>query len=625
MQDAFSRIRQTRTLALVTYDSLAWLIGFAAMALLQVAVGYSPPLVLPSALVLGVSCGIAFVGIGLPLHLHLGRSPVGSFADAVMASLVCGLVGLFVVTINLAVGAPARVSLTVTASMMAFVLIVGGRAAYRMARDWTDVRRHLDTSVREPVVVIGAGNGAAQLVASMLRDPHCEWRPVALVDDDPKKANRRLSGVPVAGSAFEFAEVARKVGARIAILAIPSAPSELVSVVSRLATEHRIDLKVLPSVSNLHNPAHVDIADVRDINVTDFLGRQPIETDVESIADYLTGKRVLVTGAGGSIGSELCRQIARFGPSELIMLDRDESALHAVQLSITGRAMLDSDDTELGDIRDERYVHALFARRAPHVVFHAAALKHLPLLEAAPGEAVKTNVWGTQHVLAAAAAVGVERFVNVSTDKAANPCSVLGYSKRLAEGLTATASHDAAGLFMSVRFGNVLGSRGSVLTTFTAQIAAGGPITVTDPRVTRYFMTIREAVQLVIQAGAIGSRGDVMVLDMGEPIAIRDVAQQLIALSGKPVDVVFTGLRDGEKMHEELFGDHELDVRPEHPLISHAEVPDFAPEAARRMDPYQAASVVSRTLAQACAGMADDLATRRSATSGLGEPRRPRD
>ncbi|ROR92530.1 polysaccharide biosynthesis protein [Nocardioides aurantiacus] len=622
MQDAFSRIRQTRTLVLVTYDSVSWLVAFAAMALLQVAVGYSPTLVLPSALVLGVSCAIAYVGIGLPLHLHLGRSPVGSFADAVLASLVSGLVGLFVVTVNLAVGAPARVSLTVTASMLAFVLVVGGRAAYRLLRDWSDVRRLVDPATREPVVVIGAGNGAAQLVASMLRDPDCGWRPVALVDDDPRKSHRRLSGVPVVGSAFEFVEVARRVGATTAILAIPSAPSELVSVVSRLATESRIDLKVLPSVSNLHNPAHVNISDVRDIDVTDFLGRQPIETDVESIADYLTGKRVLVTGAGGSIGSELCRQIAKFGPSELIMLDRDESALHAVQLSITGRAMLDSDDTELGDIRDERYVKALFARRAPHVVFHAAALKHLPLLEAAPGEAVKTNVWGTQHVLAAAVATGVERFVNVSTDKAANPCSVLGYSKRLAEGLTAAAARDAEGLFMSVRFGNVLGSRGSVLTTFTAQIAAGGPITVTDPRVTRYFMTIREAVQLVIQAGAIGSRGDVMVLDMGEPIAIRDVAQQLIALSGKQVDVVFTGLREGEKMHEELFGDDELDVRPQHPLISHAAVPDFSPVTAEGLDPYQAPSVVSRTLAQACAGMRDDLA-RRSATTvvtGRSEP-----
>jgi FlaA1/EpsC-like NDP-sugar epimerase len=362
---------------------------------------------------------------------------------------------------------------------------------------------------------------------------------------------------------------------------------------------------VVPSVNDLSNPAHVQIEDVRDIDVTDFLGRQPIDTDVDAIASYLTGKRVMVTGAGGSIGSELCRQIAKFGPSELIMMDRDESALHAVQLSIHGRALLNSDDTELGDIRDARYVRELFARRSPHVVFHAAALKHLPLLEAAPGEAVKTNIWGTQNVLEAAMDSGVERFVNISTDKAANPCSVLGYSKRLAEGLTSAAAASADGTFMSVRFGNVLGSRGSVLTTFTAQIAHGGPVTVTDPRVTRYFMTIREAVQLVIQAGALGSNGDVLVLDMGEPIAIQAVAEQLIDLAGKPVEIIYTGLREGEKMHEELFGDDEDDVRPRHPLISHAPVPVFQAQLAQRLDPYEQPAVISRSLATACVDMSD--------------------
>ena len=230
------------------------------------------------------------------------------------------------------------------------------------------------------------------------------------------------------------------------------------------------------------------------------------------------------------------------------MLDRDESALHGLQLSIKGRALLDSDDIELGDIRDERFVEELFERRRPQVVFHAAALKHLPLLETAPGEAVKTNVWGTQNVLNAAVAARVESFVNVSTDKAADPCSVLGHSKRLAEGLTAAAAQETDGRFMSVRFGNVLGSRGSVLTTFTAQIARGGPVTVTDPAVTRYFMTIGEAVQLVIQAGAIGGDGNVLVLDMGEPVAIAAMAQQLIDLAGKPVNIVYTGLRPGEKL-----------------------------------------------------------------------------
>ena len=503
-----------------------------------------------------------------------------------------------------------RISVAVTGPMCAFLVLLGGRAAYRVSRDWALMRGMGGPSPvdRLPVVVIGAGNGATQLVNDMVRDPACRWLPVALVDDDPYKRHRRLNGVPVVGPTSELEKVADRYDARTVILAIPSAPASLVRQFNARARKASLDLKVLPSVNDLSNPAHVQIQDVRDIEVSDFLGRQPIETDVAEIADYLNGRRVLVTGAGGSIGSELCRQIARFGPAELVMLDRDESALHAVQLSMQGRALLDSDDLELGDIRDERFVWDLFERRRPEVIFHAAALKHLPLLEAAPGEAVKTNIWGTQTVLNAAVAVGVERFVNISTDKAANPCSVLGHSKRLAEGLTSAAAQEAKGRFMSVRFGNVLGSRGSVLETFTAQIARGGPVTVTDPRVTRYFMTVGEAVQLVIQAGAIGGDGNVLVLDMGDPVSISAVAQQLIDLAGKPVEIVYTGLRPGEKLHEQLFGFGEMDQRPFHRLISHVQVPVFAPSDAARLSPYGPRAELSSLLLEGSNGMARDLA-----------------
>ena len=455
-------------------------------------------------------------------------------------------------------------------------------------------------STREPVVVIGAGDGATQLVADMLRDPACPWRPVALVDDDPFKRHRRLSGVPVVGVSREFVAVAEQYGAATAILAIPSASTELVREFNRLANRGGIDLKVVPSVNDLSNPAQVQIEDVRDIEVTDFLGRQPIETDVDSIASYLTGKRVLVTGAGGSIGSELCRQIAKFGPSELIMLDRDESALHAVQLSIHGRALLDSDDTELGDIRDARYVRRAVRAPRPARGLPRRGAQAPAAAGGSPGRGRQDQRLGHSARARRRVAAGVERFVNVSTDKAANPCSVLGYSKRLAEGLTSAAAQQTRAPFMSVRFGNVLGSRGSVLTTFTAQIARGGPVTVTDPRVTRYFMTIREAVQLVIQAGALGDNGDVLVLDMGEPIRIQAVAEQLIDLSGKPVEIVYTGLRHGEKLHEELFGDGERDVRPSHPLISHVPVPAFDAETALLLDPYQAGPDILMDLAGAC-------------------------
>jgi len=326
--------------------------------------------------------------------------------------------------------------------------------------------------------------------------------------------------------------------------------------------------------------AQVQLSSLRAVDVEDVIGRRPVDTDITSIAQYITGRRVLVTGAGGSIGSELCRQLHKFGPSELVMLDRDESALHAVELSIYGRALLESPEVVLVDIRDTRTLQDVFVEHQPQVVFHAAALKHLTLLERYPQEALLTNVYGTLNVLQAAAASGVEHFVNISTDKAANPVSALGHSKRLAEQVTAwfaTQDH-AGGKYLSVRFGNVLGSRGSVLHAFAAQIENGGPVTVTDPEVTRFFMTIPEACQLVIQAGAIGRPGEALVLDMGDPIKIVDVARRMITMSGKDVDVVFTGLRPGEKMHEELLGDGEASKRPSHPMISHVDVPPLNPD-----------------------------------------------
>jgi FlaA1/EpsC-like NDP-sugar epimerase len=607
MHDVLVRARGIRAALLGSYDFVAWLVGFAVMGVWQRLVGYGTSADAVDAALMGAVVALAFIVLGSRVHLHQGRSPIGSFPDAVLTGLLWAVVGWLGLVTNLMLGSPVRVSVTVTGPLVALVLMVGGRAAYRMTREWAEVQAMGHRTERRPVVVIGAGRAAAQLVADMQRDPTCEWRPVALVDDDPHKRRRRLSGVSVVAGAREFPAVAAQYGARTAIVAIPSLDSDQLRELNSLANAARLELKVLPSVTDLDNPAQVQIKDVRDIDVTDFLGRQPIETDVASIADYLTGKRVLVTGAGGSIGSELCRQIAKFDPAELIMLDRDESALHAVQLSIYGKAMLDSDDVVLGDIRDNLFIDALFEERRPHVVFHAAALKHLPMLEQYPGEAVKTNVWGTLSILEAAKVHRVERFVNISTDKAANPTSVLGYSKRLAEGLTAAVAKEADGTFLSVRFGNVLGSRGSVLTAFAAQIAKGGPVTVTDPGVTRYFMTVQEAVQLVIQAAAIGRDGEALVLDMGEPVSIDGVARQLIELSGKDIDVVYTGLREGEKMHEELWGDGEPDLRPAHPLVSHTPVPAFAPLEARELDPWAAKSSVMYAFQQSVAKLSPSV------------------
>nr|WP_249419811.1 nucleoside-diphosphate sugar epimerase/dehydratase [Rhabdothermincola salaria] len=457
-------------------------------------------------------------------------------------------------------------------TLAGFAVAAGVRFAWRLNRE----RRLRPGVTAEPVVVVGAGEGGEQTVTAMLRDPDSPYLPVAIIDDDPTKARLKIRGVRVMGDRTALAAVAAEHGARVVVIAIPGARSETIRELAGLAVDAGLEVRVLPPVSELFGGA-IGVGDIRPVTEADLLGREMVETDLTAIAGYLQDRRVLVTGAGGSIGSEICRQVAVFGPAELVMLDRDESALHALQLDLSGRAMLDSRNLVVADIRDRDRMFEVFREHRPQVVFHAAALKHLPLLEMHPCEGVKTNVYGTLNVLDAAGSVDVTEFVNISTDKAADPTSVLGYSKRLAEGLTTWAAGQYPGRFLSVRFGNVLGSRGSVLTAFRSQIEAGGPVTVTDPDVTRYFMTVSEAVHLVVQAGAVGADGEALVLDMGEPVKIDDVARQLVAQSPRPVEIVYTGLRPGEKLHEVLLAEGENDHRPAHPLISHVVVPVLRP------------------------------------------------
>ena len=608
IHDLLVRARPHRAILLSSFDAGCWVGSFWLLALMQTNFNPLQSGRVSHAVAFGAGCAVLHLLVGWSVRLHQGRAGVGTFEDALLVVAVTEVVFGVEVIGNAVLGPSINGLISVTAPVLAFAGMISARGFYRVLKDQSTTSR--PSAELTPVVIVGAGEAGRQLITSMVHEPDNGWRPVALVDDDPLKRHRRYRGVPVLGRIDGLREVAERVNATVVIIAIPSASSETIRSVSKVATTAGLDVKVIPGTSQLFNPARVAISDVRDIDVTDLLGRHVIDTDVSSIAGYLTGKRVLVTGAGGSIGSELCRQIAKFGPAELMMLDRDESALHAVQLSIYGKAMLDTDDTILCDIRDAQFVVDLFERRRPEVVFHAAALKHLPLLESSPGEAVKTNVWGTLTILEAAAESGVERFVNISTDKAANPCSVLGYSKRLAEGLTAAVAPDASGTYLSVRFGNVLGSRGSVLTAFAAQIAAGGPVTVTDPDVTRYFMTIEEAVQLVIQAAAIGHDGEVLILDMGQPVSIDAVARQLIDFSGKPVDVEYTGLRAGEKMHEDLFGDGERDVRPTHQLISHTPVPTFDPLDARSLDAWSPREDLIKRLRHRCEELSREVVPR---------------
>ncbi|WP_182611141.1 nucleoside-diphosphate sugar epimerase/dehydratase [Dietzia sp. B19] len=444
----------------------------------------------------------------------------------------------------------------------------------------------------EPVVVFGAGDGGRQLVGQLRRSPVSKFRPVAILDDDPAKQGLVVDGIRVRGTREHIAHFAHKLGAGTLLIAVPSLPGEELIDVRDRAEQAGLHVLVLPPIDSMMK-ARVAADELRGINVTDLLGRSPARLNQTQIAEYIRGKRVLVTGAGGSIGSELCRQLVRFRPGELMMLDRDESGLHSVQLSIQDQAMLDGEDTILASIRDREAVLEIFAKRRPQIVFHAAALKHMPLLEHYPLEALKTNVLGTLNLLDAAEASGVETFVNISTDKAASPSTSLGTSKRIAERLTAAraaTAHNAK--YASVRFGNVLGSRGSVLTVFEKQIKDGGPVTVTDPEVNRYFMTIPEACQLVLQAAVVGDSGDTLVLDMGEPVRIADVARTLIQQSGRDIEIVYTGLRANEKAAEELFDETEVPIAgKKHEALSQVRVPpiDLTPAELACFDEHEAA------------------------------------
>jgi len=604
----------------LAFDLLAWAVGlYMGMVLRFDSVSPSGwnHFHLPR-LVVAILVAAAFqAAAGLCLGLYLGRWQFGSFDE------VSHLVGSVAITtaalavINL-LSKPLLIpfSVAVAGGILALGLMGAARYGWRLVLERQ--MRPTGEGVRR-ALVFGAGEGGTQTITAMLRNPNSPYLPVALLDDDPGKRNMRLRGVRVVGGRDDLTRAAADYGATTLVLAMPGASSELLRELCELGSVADLEILVLPPITELFG-GPIGVGDIRPLTEVDLLGRHVVDTDVDAIASYLSGRRVLVTGAGGSIGSELCHQISRFAPKSLVMLDRDESALHALQLRLDGRAMLDSRELVVADLRDADRLLQVFEEHEPQVVFHAAALKHLPLLELHPSEAVKTNIRGTMHAIAASRAVGVERFVNISTDKAADPISVLGYTKRICERLTAAATTESHGTYLSVRFGNVLGSRGSVLTSFHAQIEAGGPVTVTHRDVTRYFMTVEEAVQLVIQAGAVGQGGEALVLDMGEPVRIDDVARRLAAQAPRPIEIVYTGLRPGEKLHETLLGRGEFDRRPSHAQISQVLVPPLSAASVNAaLEPDlddEALVVLLHGLVDAAVHYPDRTATESHATEG---------
>ncbi|HEU0337335.1 MAG TPA: nucleoside-diphosphate sugar epimerase/dehydratase [Gaiellaceae bacterium] len=422
-------------------------------------------------------------------------------------------------------------------------------------------------------IVVGAGDAAQLVVKEMLRNPSLGYTPIGLVDDDPRKKNLRLHGVRVLGTTDDLAEVIRDRRPDEVLIAVPTAPGGFRGRIVDVARAEGVPVKTLPSLNELISGDFNLAGQLRPVEVEDVLGREPVDVDLDSIAGYVAGEVVLVTGAGGSIGAELCRQIARLGPTRLVLLDHAEPALFEIERELVDERGFHAAAAILGDVKDAAKMRQVFEKYRPGVVFHAAAYKHVPLMEANPLEAVRNNTLGTRTLADVTVEFGAKRFVLVSTDKAVNPKTVMGQSKALCEWLVEAygGREEVATRFVAVRFGNVLGSSGSVIPIFRRQIAAGGPVTVTHPEMTRYFMTIPEAVQLVVQAGAIGESGHVYVLDMGEPIRIVDLAEKMIRLSGKEpgtdVTVVFVGARPGEKLHEELVGEGELVSPSSHAAI----------------------------------------------------------
>ncbi len=453
------------------------------------------------------------------------------------------------------------------------LLLTAPRFLYRWVKD-----HRFGIRSGQRVLIVGAGGAGEMLVRDLLRNGRGAYLPVGFVDDDPRKRGKEIHGVRVLGPTTELRRLVNEFALDILMLAVPSASLEQRRRLVELAEECAVPFRTVPQLEDLVS-GNVRIDQLREVVIEDLLGREPVSLDWEGIRAGVGGRVILVTGAGGSIGSELCRQIARMEPAALVLLDNSEFNLYAVDLELGERFPGVSRHAVLGDVVDRVAVERVFEKYRPQLVFHAAAYKHVPLLESHIREAVRNNVLGTREVALAADRYGCSEFVLISTDKAVRPANVMGTTKRVAEIFCHNLNARSSTRFVTVRFGNVLGSAGSVVPLFRRQIEAGGPVTVTHPKMERYFMTIREACQLIMQAGVMGGGGEIFVLDMGEPVRIAYLAEQMIRLSGKTpgeeVAIRYTGLRPGEKLYEELFHEREEPVPTSQPgilLARHSEM-----------------------------------------------------
>lgn len=452
--------------------------------------------------------------------------------------------------------------------MMHLILIGGSRISWRV------LRRHiLDKDIELiPTLVVGAGRGGNLLIHQMLSTPTMGMKPVVAVDDDVNKKNIELTdGIKVRGTTSDIHSLVKKYDIKRIVIAIPSLDKQKLNDIHKAATETGSEVLIMPNIDDVM-AGKLEVSQLKKVEVEDLLGRDPIELDDQGISEQIEGKTILVTGAGGSIGSELCRQIVRYKPRRLILLGHGENSIYLINEELNNKLLGSVEIIPLiADVQDRERMFEQMLKYKPDIVYHAAAHKHVPLMEYNPTEAVKNNIIGTKNTAEAALNANVKRFVLVSTDKAVNPPNVMGATKRVAEMvIQALDKESTTTRFVAVRFGNVLGSRGSVIPKFKQQIEAGGPVTVTHPEMTRYFMTIPEASRLVIQAGALANGGEIFVLDMGEPVKIVDLAKNMIRLCGfteKEIPIEFTGIRPGEKMYEELLDEKEIHQNQIYPKI----------------------------------------------------------
>lgn len=441
--------------------------------------------------------------------------------------------------------------------MLHLLLIGGSRLSWRVVRD-NMIKNNSKTMKR--TLIIGAGQAGTIMARQMNNNPESGMKPVAFLDDDRRKLGLEIHGVSIIGDTKNIADYVNDNKIDKIVIAIPSMPKSEMSVLIKQCVDTGVKTQTIPKIEDIMT-GKVSVSDMQDVKIEDLLGRDEVKLDMEAIQSKLTGKTIMITGAGGSIGSEICRQVSRFQPSKLVLVGHGENSIYLIERELREKV---ADTIEIipviADVQDRKRIFGIVEEHAPHVIYHAAAHKHVPLMEANPREAVKNNIFGTKNVAEAADTYGVPHFVLVSTDKAVNPPNVMGATKRFAEMIIQNLAKNSETKFAAVRFGNVLGSRGSVIPLFKHQIKQGGPVTVTDPEMTRYFMTIPEASRLVIQAGTLARGGEVFVLDMGEPVRIVDLAKNLIRLSGYEdgeIDIQYSGIRPGEKLFEELMNPNE--------------------------------------------------------------------